>query len=186
MILYFKAVLVKYRIDLRKRIAMQHFFSEPFGYFSKGMKIGITGRIQTGSYTDKNNCEVTTVKGKPVTTKEVKLAQTLLDTIKVCTNGYETLDATATGGSGNYSYSWTGTNVSDCLDSDDSPIVEFASEEAGEYIFTCHIEDDDFGCELDTTIVVVNKQAPWIKVGDDIQPICYGGKATSQPTRRCY
>lgn len=129
----------------------------------------------TVTYTDKNKCEVTTVKGKPVTTKEVKLTQTLPDTVKVCTNGYETLDATVSGGSGTYNYTWTGTNVKDCLDSDDVAIVEFASEDAGEYILTCHIEDFDYGCELDTTIVVVNKQAPWVKIGEDIQPICYNG-----------
>ena len=147
--------------------------SATFNYV--GTVAGETHSI-TVTYTDKNSCKVTTVKEKLVTTKEVKLAHSLPDTVKVCTNGYETLDATATGGSGNYSYSWTGTNVGECLDSDDSPIVEFAIEEAGEYILNCHIEDDDFGCELDTTIVVINKQAPWIKVGDDIQPICYGGK----------
>ena len=36
-ILYFKAVLVKYRIDLRKRIAVKHFFTEFFGNIRKSM-----------------------------------------------------------------------------------------------------------------------------------------------------
>ena len=106
----------------------------------------------------------------------MKPKHVLPDTVKVCTNGYETLDATASGGSGTYNYSWTGTNVADYLDSDDSPIVEFASEVAGEYLLNCHIDDEEYGCEFDTVIVVVNKQAPWIKVGADIQPICYDGK----------
>lgn len=89
-----------------------------------------------------------------------------------CTNGNVTLNATVTtGGSGNFSYAWSGTGV-DYLSDANIANPTFESTVAGEYTLTCTISDIDFGCSISAQVVIDNKQGPAVDAGED-KAVCY-------------
>ena len=92
-----------------------------------------------------------------------------------CTNGSLNLDATViSGGSGNFTYTWSGNDVDELLTATNIANPVFASTEAGNYELTCTIYDVDYKCSKDFKITIDNQQGPTAYAGKDTT-ICYNG-----------
>ncbi|MBR5643950.1 MAG: gliding motility-associated C-terminal domain-containing protein [Salinivirgaceae bacterium] len=121
------------------------------------------------SYND--GCDAAAPTPMDVTVHDLP-ASILPTTETSCTNGSVDLDATATGGSGNFTYSWTGNGASYLSDKNIANPT-FSCDVAGTYTLTCTINDVDFGCQKDFEITIDNQQGPTANAGNDTT-ICYG------------
>ena len=138
--------------------------------FSHQWTVAGTYTVSVG-YTDGNGCEgvsddfTVTVNTLPVSG--------LAANAESCTNGSVGLDATVTsGGSGDFSYAWSGTGVN-YLDDPNVANPTFASDVADTYALTCTITDNQFGCSIEAKVTVDNKQGPSVSAGED-KMVCYG------------
>ena len=123
------------------------------------------------SYTNGNGCTAAVATDFDLTVHDLPTSA-LSSTETSCTNGSVGLDATASGGSGSFSYAWSGDGV-DYLDDDKSATPTFACTTAGTYNLTCTISDNTYGCSKDYKIVITNTQGPSAFAGKDTT-ICYG------------
>lgn len=121
------------------------------------------------SYND--GCEAAAPTEMDVTVHDLP-ASILPSTETSCTNGSVDLDATATGGSGSFTYSWTG-NGADYLNDKSIANPTFACTVAGTYTLICTVSDANFGCSKDFEITIDNQQGPTAFAGNDTT-ICYG------------
>ncbi|MBO7495622.1 MAG: gliding motility-associated C-terminal domain-containing protein [Salinivirgaceae bacterium] len=97
----------------------------------------------------------------------------LAENAESCTSGSVALDATVTsGGSGDFNYEWTGTGVN-YLDDPNIANPTFTSDVAGKYTLTCTITDNQYGCSIEATVTIDNKQGPSVNAGVD-KVVCYG------------
>ena len=92
----------------------------------------------------------------------------------VCSNDVLALMAAGSGGSGAYSYSWTGPNAFSSVLQNPS-IVNPTSSAAGNYVVT--IKDAN-NCMAVNSIVVAVNTAPVVTVNASINTICAGGSVT--------
>jgi gliding motility-associated-like protein len=125
-------------------------------------------------YTDGNGCKGVSLVF-PVTVRDLP-SSGLVSSDNTCTNGSGLiLDATATGGSGSYSYAWTG-NGADYLNDKTIAAPTFMSDVADTYTLTCTITDTDpdYGCSVEATITIENEQGPTVNAGPDTT-ICFNG-----------
>lgn len=122
-------------------------------------------------YTDGNGCEG--VSNDFTVTVNTLPVSGLAANAESCTSGSVALDATVTsGGSGDFSYAWSGTGVN-YLDDANIANPTFTSNVAGTYALTCTITDNQFGCSIEATVTVDNKQGPSVNAGED-KIVCYG------------
>lgn len=123
------------------------------------------------AYTNGNGC--TGVSEDYTVTVNTLPVSGLAANAESCTSGSVVLDATVTsGGSGDFSYAWSGTGVN-YLDDANIANPTFASDVAGTYALTCTITDNTFGCSIEATVTVDNKQGPSVNAGED-KMVCYG------------
>jgi hypothetical protein len=95
--------------------------------------------------------------------------------VSVCVGGTLYLNASVSGGSGNYSYSWTGPNG--FSSSDQNPTrSSMTSGDAGNYIVT--VTDNGTGCVASCTTSVSVNTIPSITSQPTDQKVVYGGSAT--------
>jgi|GEM_PF-4128995 len=122
------------------------------------------------SYTDANNCSAAVATDFAVTVRDLPVSA-LPATESSCTNGSVALVATATGGSGDFSYAWSGDGV-DYLDDASSATPTFACATAGAYNLTCTITDNTYGCSTNAEIEITNIQGPSVDAGSPAT-VCY-------------
>ena len=122
------------------------------------------------SYTDANGCSAATATDFAVTVYDLPVSA-LPTTENSCTNGNVIINAAATGGSGNFSYAWSGNGVN-YLDDASSATPIFACDVAGTYNLTCTITDNTYGCSTDAKIEITNIQGPSVNAGSPAT-VCY-------------
>ena len=127
------------------------------------------------SYTDGKGCTAAAATDFDLTVHDLPTSA-LSATANSCTNGSVGLDATASGGSGIFSYAWSGDGA-DYLDDDKGVTPTFTCTTAGTYNLTCTISDETYGCSKDFKVVITNTQGPSAFAGKDTT-ICYGSEYT--------
>jgi len=137
---------------------------------------GTFSALVAGSYTirvkDANGCIV----DQPVTITEPALALSITTSSNspVCTNSTLILSANGSGGTGTYTYSWTGPNS--FVSTNQSPVmISPMAIAAGNYIVT--VKDANNCIATNSTSVAVNT-APTVTVNASINTICAGGSVT--------
>ncbi len=137
---------------------------------------GTFSGLMAGSYTirekDSNGC----LFDQPVSITEPVAALAVLATANspVCSNSVLTLIATGSGGTGPYSYNWTGPNAFTSTLSNPT-IVCPASSATGSYVVT--IKDAN-NCSASNAAPVTVSIAPVVTVNASISTICAGGSVT--------
>jgi|GEM_PF-2990172 len=129
-----------------------------------------------GSYTlrekDSNGC----LFDQPVAVTEPAASLTVVASANTpaCSNGILALTATGSGGTGPYSYNWTGPNAFSSILQNPSMVCP-SSSAAGNYVVT--IKDAN-NCTAVNSVSVTINSAPVVTVNASINTICAGGSVT--------
>lgn len=133
---------------------------------AEGMPLGTYEANYTITSNDPDNGEIVVPVIMHVT--DIALSATA-DKYEICFGGSTTLHAQATGGPGNYTYSWT-SDPPGFTSTDPDPVV------FPEVTTTYYVELTDGGITLQDEVLITIRELPDVDLGEDVA-VCEGGEA---------
>jgi len=145
-----------------------------------GVSASGTFNIRLNRLFDANSCDSQFIGNPslPVTINDNPVVDILAANRSVCQDGTSPVNIAVTGGSGNFSYAWSPSNL--FVDATATPPSTFDATElaAGNYPITVMVSDDDSGCTDMEEINVIVEPTPQVNIIASSNNLCAGEDLT--------